>query len=95
MNMSVDNGVLDLLANANKRTSFVREKYYFRGDLCQKSKAMKIAENLGIETGINGGLPFVTSRDDFNTVTQYIIDNRIEGWWHYVSNEEYKRLKEK
>lgn len=95
MNMSVDSGVLGLLANANKQSSFTGKKYYFRGDLCQMSKAMKTAQNLGMETGMNGGLPFVTSKEDFETVTQYIIENRIEGWWHYVSDEEYKKMKEK
>lgn len=93
MNMNIDSGVFGLLVNANARSSFEGEKYYFKGDLCQMSIAQQVANNLGIDTDINGGLPFVMSKEDFTTVTQYIISRRMEGWWHYVSKEEYRQLK--
>lgn len=94
MNMSVNNGVLDLLANANKRSSFTGSKYFFKGDLNQRYQAQSVAQKLGIDTDIESGLPFVMSKEDYQKVTQHIINNRIEGWWHYVSDEEYKKMKE-
>ena len=57
------------------------------------NKARSVASQLGISTGINGGIPYVSSKKDFETVTQHLINNRIEGWWHYVSNDEYRKLK--
>ncbi len=57
------------------------------------AKASSVASKLGISTGINGGIPYVSSKKDFKTVTQYIVENRIEGWWHYVSKNEYRQIK--
>lgn len=94
MKQGINTGVMELLANAHSTPSDRGEKFYFRGDLCQMSKASSIASQLGISTGINGGIPYVSSKKDFETVTQYLINNRIEGWWHYVSRDEYRRLKE-
>ena len=47
------------------------------------SEATKVAGILGIEVGINGGLPFVQSKEDYDKVVKYIVDNQIEGYWHY------------
>ena len=92
MNMSVSSGVVDLLANANKRSSFVGRKYFFEGDLSQMSEAKRVATKLGIQTATEGGIPFVMSNEDFEKVTHYMIDNQIEGWWHYVSHEEFLKI---
>jgi len=80
--MEISSGVAALLANAHK-TVPSGKKYYFEGDLCQMAKAASVAEQLGIETGINGGLPFVSTKEDYDRVVKYIVDNRIEGYWHY------------
>lgn len=95
MNMSVSSGVVGLLANANKRSSFKGEKYFFTGDLNQMSIARGVAVKLGIQIDTDGGIPFVMSNEDYEKVTQHIVDNRIEGWWHYVSHEEYLKIKGK
>lgn len=93
--MSIDSGVLGLLANAKNRSTYQGEKYYFRGDLVQMSCAQKVAQDLGINTGCQGGIPFVMSREDFEKVSQHIINHKIDGWWHYVRREEYLKMKEK
>lgn len=93
MNLSMNPGVAELLANAHSTPSDRGKKFYFQGDLCQMAKASSVASQLGISTGINGGIPYVSSQKDFDTVKQYLINNRIEGWWNYVSNDEYRRLK--
>jgi hypothetical protein len=87
--MSNNSGVLELLSNAHAKSSYQGTKYYFKGDLCQRSTARNVASQLRIRTDIEGGLPFVTSDEDFKTVTQYLISHQIEGWWHYVSYEEF------
>lgn len=86
-------GVVGLLANANSTSSFKGTRYYFKGDLCQKSVAKKVADSLGIKTGMEGCLPFVMSQEDFDRVKEYLILNRLEGWWHYVTHEEYCEIK--
>ena len=80
--IQISSGVAALLANAHK-TVPSGKKYYFEGDLCQMSEATKVAGILGIEVGINGGLPFVQSKEDYDKVVKYIVDNQIEGYWHY------------
>ncbi len=80
--MEISTGVAALLANAH--TPIPSEDFYlFEGDLCQMSKAAQVARQLGFEVGVAGGLPYVSSKEEFNKVVQYIIDNRIEGYWHY------------
>lgn len=93
MSVSISTGVVELLANAHSTSSFRGERYYFKGDLCQMSTAKRVAGSLGIQTGIEGGLPFVMSEEDFDRVKEHLISNRIEGWWHYVTNEEYCEIK--
>lgn len=79
MKMSIDSGVLGLLAAAHQHPCYNVEKYFFTGDLVQMDKAREIAIKLGKETGIDGGIPFVKSQEDFNEVKQYIISHKIEG----------------
>ena len=93
MKMNINSGVMELLVNSHSHSSFRGKKYFFHGDLCQMSAAQNVAQKLGISTDYQGGLPFVKSLEDFEKVKEYLIFNRIEGWWHYVSNEEYKKLK--
>lgn len=93
MNHDINSGVMGLLLNSHSHSSFKGKKYFFKGDLCQMAKAEEIARKLGIETDYEGGCPFVMSEEDFKKVKEYLISNQIEGWWHYVSNEEYKRIK--
>ncbi len=85
-------GVFALLANAKTTSSFEGARYYFDGDLCQIATARKIAMQLGIQTGIDGGRAFVMSKKDFERVTQHLIDYKIEGWWNYVTQEEYSKI---
>jgi len=93
VNMKISSGVVGLLANAHSTSSFRGKRYFFKGDLCQMSAAQKVANSLGIETGIEGGLPFVMSQEDFDCVKKYLISNKVEGWWHYVTHEEYCEIK--
>lgn len=79
-------GVAALLANAHAPKPS-EDLYFFEGDLCQMAKAAQTARQLDIEVGVAGGLPYVVSKEDFNKVVQYIIDNQIEGYWHYVKEE--------
>jgi len=81
-NMEISTGVAALLANAHQ-TVPSGKKYYFEGDLCQMAWAASVAERLGIKTGINGGLPFVSTQEDYDKIVKYIVDNEIEGYWHY------------
>lgn len=83
MKMEVSAGVLALLLNTQKPIS-EGEKYFFEGDLCQRSEAMNVALKLDIEVGIGGGLPYVHSKEDFDKVVEYIIDHHVEGYWHYA-----------
>lgn len=92
-NMKINSDVVGLLANAQSTSSFGGKPYYFQGDLCQMSIAQKVANSLGIQTDIKGGLPFVMSQEDFDRVKEYLISNQVEGWWNYVTNEEYCEIK--
>ena len=80
--MEISTGVAALLANAHK-TMPSGKRYYFEGDLCQMAEAARVAERLGIKTGINGGLPYVSTKEEYDRVVKYIVDNHIEGYWHY------------
>ena len=80
--MEISTGVAALLANAHQ-TVPSGKKYYFEGDLCQMSKAASVAGMLGVKTGINGGLPFVSTKEEYDKVVAYIVLNKIEGYWHY------------
>lgn len=72
-----------LLASAKATSSFEGKRYCFQGDLAQMSTAHRIACQLNIDIDIDGGIPFAKSEEDFNSITQYIIDHRLNGWWHY------------
>ena len=93
VNMKISSGVVGLLANAHSTSSFRGKRYFFKGDLCQMSAAQKVAPSGGLESGIAGGLPFVMSQEDFDCVKKYLISNKVEGWWHYVTHEEYCEIK--
>ena len=80
--MEISTGVAALLANAHT-PMLSEELYFFEGDLCQMAKAAQVARQLGFEVGVAGGWPYVTSEAEYNKVVRYIIDNRIEGYWHY------------
>ena len=83
LRMEFPKGVLDLISTPN--TPNLPEDFYtFEGDLCQMLIAAKVAKDLGIKTGIVGGRPYVQSEEKYNKVVQYIIDNKIEGYWHYT-----------
>lgn len=92
-NDSKECGALSLLAYVDERKFYEGEMFFFMGDLIQMVEARNVAAKLGKKIGTNGGIPFVMSREDFDEVTQYIISNRINGWWHYVSHEEYLKMK--
>lgn len=76
-------GAMSLLANAH--TPIPKgEKYFFQGDLCQMAEAANVARKLGFEVGVGGGLTYVLSKEDYDTVIKYIIDYHVEGYWHYT-----------
>ena len=76
-------GVGALLANAH--TPIPKgEKYFFQGDLCQMAEAASVAQKLGIAVDVGGGLTYVMSKEDYDTVIKYIVDHHIEGYWHYT-----------
>lgn len=91
--MKIDLDVFDLVLKCNSKSCYQGEKHFFKGDICQMVVARKIANSLGIYVDIDGGLPFVTSEEDFKDVTKEIVDNQLEGWWHYVTHEEYCQIK--
>ncbi len=95
MNVNEKNssGVEGLLANANSTSSFRGKRYYFKGDLCQMSTAKRVADSLGIPIDNEDVYPFVVSQEDFDRVKEYLISNLVEGWWHYVTHEEYCEIK--
>lgn len=95
MKKNSNSGILELLANAHSISSFQGTRYFFNGNLCQMSTAQQVAYQLSIRTGIERGIPFVMSEDDFNKVKQYLIEHQIDGWWHYVTNKQYHELKAK
>jgi len=80
--MEISAGVAALLANAHAPAPN-KTIYTFEGDLCQMAKAAEVARNLGINVGIAGGLPYVSSKADYDKVVQYIVDNQVEGYWNY------------
>jgi len=82
--MEILGGVATLLANAHTPPSTTKALYTFDGDLCQMAKAAEVARKLGIKTGVTGGIPYVVSEKDFDRVVKYIVDNQIEGYWHYT-----------
>ena len=73
----------DLFANVQTKSP-EGEFFTFEGDLNQMLTAANTAIKLGIKPGIAGGLPYVRSREDFDRVIEYIVDNHIEGYWHYT-----------
>lgn len=79
---STSRRVIGLLSEAQNPTPKERV-FYFKGDLCQMAKATDVASKLGIKTGVAGGIPYVTSKEDYNKVTSYIVLNKLEGYWHY------------
>ena len=87
--MTVGEGVIGLLASARSTSSFTGVRYYLKGDLCQMAAAKKEAGLMGIQTGQEGVQPFVTSKEDFDRLKKRLISRRIEGWWNYVTNEEF------
>jgi hypothetical protein len=83
MNFSVSSGVRNLLLRVNEKSSYVGDKFFFKGDLNQMSKAVDVCKELSITYDFDGGLPFVTSKEAQQKVIQYLIDHKIEGWWNY------------
>ena len=81
--MKISSGVAALLANAHEPEPS-EKRYFFEGDLCQMAKAAEVARQLGIQVGIAGGLPYVKSEEEQRLVIQYIVSNRLEGYWHYM-----------
>ena len=79
-------GVTALLANSHTEVSLGGTRHYFRGDCCQRSAAQCVADCLEIPTYIEKGIPFVTSKGEFETIKNYLIENQINGWWHYTTN---------
>ena len=81
--MVMSKGVKDLLSKAHAPVPN-RKYYIFEGDMQQMAKAVEAAQILGIKTGVVGGIPCVWSKDDFDKVVQFIVVNRVEGYWHYT-----------
>ena len=82
-NITIEYGVATLIVAAHRRSPLNGERHWLRGDLNQMSKAYAVAKELGLTCDVEGGVPFVTSKADFSTLTQYLIDNKISGYHHY------------
>lgn len=93
--MSIDKEMMELLSGTNRRPLELGKRYFFEGDLNQMAIAKQTAERLGVKVHIEGGIPFVMDKKDYDKVTKHIIDQRLEGWHHYVTHEEYLRMKGK
>lgn len=83
LKMEISLGVCELLTTPDTPNP-PEDFFLFEGDLCQMLKAAKVAKDLGIETGVVGGMPYVRLEEEYNRVVQYIVDNKIEGYWHYT-----------
>ena len=57
--------------------------YYFKGDLIQMGNATKVANMLGISPGFKGGIPYVSSKKDYDKVANYMKLHKVEGYWNY------------
>ena len=69
---------------SNAHTLAPYEDFYtFEGDLCQMVKATQVAKNLDIKVGYIGVVPYVVAKKDFDRVVRYIIEHKVEGYWHY------------
>ena len=85
--LGIDQGLIDILSNAQVKSSYTGTKYFFEGDLRQKAEAMKASGVLKIIIEQDYGMPFVKSDEDFQKVIAYIVSNKINGWHHYVTNK--------
>ena len=86
--LSMHQGLLDILSNAHVKSSYTGTKYFFEGDLSQKVEAMIASNILEIIVEKDYGMPFVKSDEDFKKVTAYLVSEKINGWHHYVTNKE-------
>ena len=85
---NIDSGVIELLSNANAKSPYEGKRYYFEGDLCQMATAKKVSDDLKIVSYIEGGIPFLTSEEDFQKVTDFLKSNKLDGWWHYFTQKD-------
>jgi len=74
--------IADVLSKVKNPTSEA-QVYFFKGDLSQMSNATKVANMLGISPGFKGGIPYVSSKEDYDKVTTYMKLNKVDGYWHY------------
>lgn len=81
--IKIPEGVAALIANAHKPMPVGKNPIFFRGDLEQMSNAVSAAHQLGIEVGVAGGIPYVTSEDDLAKVVKYLVTNQINGYQNY------------
>ena len=90
LRMEIPEGVLDLVSAPD--TPKPPDNFYtFEGDLCQMLAAAKVARDLGFKVGVVGGYPYVLLKEEYDKVVQYIIDNQIEGYWHYKKYSIYQK----
>lgn len=82
LKMEISLGVCDLLTTPDTPNP-PEDFFLFEGDLCQMLDAANVARKLGIETGTIGGRPYVRLKEEYAKVVQYIVDNKIAGYWHY------------
>ena len=74
LKMEISLGVCDLLTTPD--TPNPPEDFFL-------FDAANVARKLGIETGTIGGRPYVRLKEEYDKVVQYIVDNKIAGYWHY------------
>jgi hypothetical protein len=73
---NIDSVIIELLSNARKSSCYDGFRYYFEGDLRQMATAKKAADEIGIISYIDGGVPFVTSEEDFKKITNFLKSNK-------------------
>jgi len=86
--LSMHQGISDILSNAHVKSTYTGTKFFFKGDLSQKVEAMIASNILEICIEKDCGMPFVKSDEDFKKVTAYIVSEKINGWHHYITHKE-------
>lgn len=80
---TVSAGVIALIASAHKEIP--EGSYTFMGDIFQMDVAAQIACRLGIKVSYAEGYSYVSSKEEYDRVVKYIIENHESGYSHYLS----------
>jgi hypothetical protein len=82
MTFSVSDGVLGLLATANKAKASDEYTFYLAGDLCQMAEQDSFLKNQGFSLGRSDVYPLLKECDVFRALN-LIYEYKVTGWWNY------------